>query len=116
MSSKLRYENGRFVSDATPEEREQFRKNAQSFKTAPSAMPSRSGAAGEKKAWDKLDKDMGSYKRLRDEGLQPPSINGCNDLEKRAETKMEVEAGTIMSNDNNRKATEKLLADTKVSN
>tara|TARA_X000000368_G_scaffold37316_2_gene27233 strand:+ start:12409 stop:12762 length:354 start_codon:yes stop_codon:yes gene_type:complete len=113
MGTKLRRENGRFVSDATPEEREAFRRNARSFKTAPSAMPSRSSAAGEKEAWNDLETDMDSYKRLRDDGLQPPSIRGSADLESRAETKMEVESGQIVEDKTTRDQVEKVIKESK---
>lgn len=111
---KLRYVDGRFVCDDTPEEKAAFAEKARSFMVAPSAMPTRSGAAGEKKAWDKLEKDMGAYKRLRDDGLQPSGIRDSADLEKTAETRMEVEAGRTVKNKRVRKATEKLLAEPRV--
>lgn len=43
----------------------------------------------------KLGADLASYKRLRDNGLQPPRIDGCSVLEKHAATKTEVEQGAI---------------------
>ena len=41
------------------------------------------------------DKDMPAYKRLRKNGLQPKQIDGSAELEKRAETKVEVETGRL---------------------
>ena len=38
-------------------------------------------------------RDMHAYKRLRDQGLQPPRIDGCADLEVNATTRFEVESG-----------------------
>ena len=37
--------------------------------------------------------DMDAYKRLRKNGVQPPSINGSAKLESRAEEKHEVNSG-----------------------
>ena len=45
------------------------------------------------KQWDK---DLPAYKRLRQGGHQPPSTDGCADLEARATTAFEIEAGEIM--------------------
>jgi hypothetical protein len=110
---KLRYVDGRFVCDDTPAERAAFAEKARSLMVAPSAMPTRSGAAGEKKAWDKLEKDRDAYKRLRDDGLQPSGIRDSAELEKTAETRMEIEAGRVVRDRRSRKATEKLLAESK---
>lgn len=41
------------------------------------------------------DKDMPAYKRLRKNGLQPKQIDGSAEIEKRAETKVEVETGRL---------------------
>ena len=112
--SELRWENNRWVCDDTPEEKAAFAENTRTLMIAPSALITRSGAAGEKKAWNKLDKDMGAYKRLRDDGLQPTGIRDSADLEKTAETRMEIEAGHVVKNKRVRKATEKLLAEPKV--
>ena len=112
--SELRFVDGRWVCDDTPEERAAFAENARSLMIAPSALVTRSGAAGEKKAWTKLEKDRDAYKRLRDDGLQPTGIRDSADLEKTAETRMEIEAGHVVKNKRSRKATEKLLAEAKV--
>ena len=111
---ELRFVDGHFVCDDTPEEKAAFAEKARSLMVAPSAMVTRSGAAGEKKAWNKLEKDMGAYKRLRDNGVQTSGIRDSADLENTAETKMEVEAGRTVKNRRVRKATEKLLAESKV--
>lgn len=42
-----------------------------------------------------LTRDREAYHRLRMEGLQPKSVNGSADLEKRADTKFEVESGRL---------------------
>lgn len=43
-----------------------------------------------------LDKDRPAYKRMRDEGLQPKSLKGAAEIEKRATTRFEVESGRIL--------------------
>lgn len=43
-----------------------------------------------------LDKDRPAYKRLKDEGLQPARMKGAADLERRAQSKFEIEAGRIL--------------------
>jgi hypothetical protein len=93
---ELRYVDGRWVCDATPEEKAAFSESARSLRVAPSAMVTRSGAGADKKAWAKMDKDMPAYKRLRDEGLQPPSVRGSADLEARAENKADI-AGAVVA-------------------
>lgn len=41
------------------------------------------------------DKDMPAYKRLRQDGTQPRSIDGCAELETRASTRLEIEQGHV---------------------
>jgi hypothetical protein len=64
-----------------------------------SATPSRRAGASHarwvndtEKRWHK---DMDAYRRLVRDGLQPPKIDGCAEVEKRAETKSEVESGRV---------------------
>lgn len=65
---------------------------------APSAMPTRKREAmAEKKMESQWELDRPAYKRLRKNGLQPPQIKGCAELEKKAATKFEVESGRILS-------------------
>lgn len=45
------------------------------------------------KRWDR---DMPAYQRLRANGLQPPKIDGCHQLEQRAHSQMEVEMGHLI--------------------
>ena len=40
---------------------------------------------------------MAAYKRLRAEGLQPPSIDGSSRLEKHAGASHEVQAGQVLT-------------------
>lgn len=40
--------------------------------------------------------DREAYRRLRANGLQPPSIRGSAHLERHAETRFEVETGTVV--------------------
>lgn len=41
------------------------------------------------------NKDMPAYKRLRKEGLQPKSVDGAANLEKKAKHEWQVETGII---------------------
>jgi len=41
-------------------------------------------------------KDREAYRRLRQNGLQPPRIDGCAVLEKHARTKAEIETGSVI--------------------
>lgn len=41
------------------------------------------------------DSDMGAYKRLRRDGLQPPNIDGARELERKAEHRVQVETGML---------------------
>ena len=113
MSSKLRYENGRFVSDATTEEREAFKENARSFRTTPSATPTRSSVEDFKEGEKQAVKDLDAYKRLRKDGLQPPSLKGASDLESRAKSDFEVSTGHVLKDEKNRKEIDSLLAESK---
>jgi hypothetical protein len=45
-----------------------------------------------------LAADLDAYKRLRREGVQPSQINGCAALEKGAQSHIEIERHTLMSN------------------
>ena len=54
------------------------------------------------------DRDMAAYKRLRSEGLHPPSIDGAADLETRAGNKWEVKAGHIIKEGTRKKAESQL--------
>ena len=79
---------------------------------APSAMPSRNSVTdldATKKAEKAKDADMSAYKRLRESGVQPKSINGSSHLEKHAETKNEIQAGRVYSSDASRKESERLM-------
>lgn len=40
-------------------------------------------------------KDMPAYRRLREDGLQPPRIDGCAELEAKASEKTQVEMGVL---------------------
>ena len=79
---------------------------------APSATPSRNSVIdldATKKAEKAKDADMSAYKRLRESGVQPKSINGSSHLEKHAETKNEIQAGRVYSSDASRKESERLM-------
>lgn len=69
-----------------------------SVQVAPSATPSRNRGAEVVRINEKesgWDVDLPAYKRLRKQGLQPKSIDGCAQLEKHAETKHELEMGHL---------------------
>lgn len=44
---------------------------------------------------NRWSKDMDAYKRLRRDGLQPPQIDGCKQLETNAEIPKQIEMGTL---------------------
>lgn len=63
---------------------------------APSATPSRRGGAFAAKnvaLEQQWDRDMRAYRNLRNDGLQPPQIDGCHALERDARSTIEVEHG-----------------------
>ena len=81
---------------------------------SPSAVPSRNNVidlAATKQAEKDKVADMDAYKRLRQNGVQPPSINGSAKLESRAEENFEVNSGQAFSNANNRKRNKNLIKD-----
>jgi hypothetical protein len=47
----------------------------------------------------KMDADLPAYARLRANGLQPPTTRNSAELEKRANTQMEVEMGKLIAPD-----------------
>jgi hypothetical protein len=52
--------------------------------------------------------DMPAYKRLRQQGLQPRDIDGCAELEARAETVREIEAGQLLTPSQRKQVSEML--------
>ena len=63
---------------------------------ASSAMPSRRNHAASVNATEKRwSKDMDAYKRLRRDGLQPASVDGASNLEKKAEHRSQIETGIL---------------------
>jgi hypothetical protein len=81
---------------------------------SPSAVPSRSGVI-DMEATRKAEKqkvvDMDAYKRLRQNGVQPPSINGSARLEAKAEEKHEVNSGHTFATSSARKRSIGLVKD-----
>lgn len=65
----------------------------QTIAIAASAMPTRSEAARVEKETAKMHKDVAAYKRLRKDGVQPKSVKGAAELERRAGSRWEVETG-----------------------
>lgn len=57
---------------------------------AANSNPARKAVAAREARWNR---DMPAYKRLRDQGLQPPRIDGCADLERDSSTRFEIESG-----------------------
>ena len=49
-----------------------------------------------KKREESWEKDMPAYKALREQGLQPPRIDGSAELASKAETKFEINRGKPM--------------------
>jgi hypothetical protein len=43
----------------------------------------------------RLSEDLAAYKRLRHEGLQPPTNDGCARLESESISRCEIEQGTV---------------------
>jgi hypothetical protein len=73
---------------------------------SPSAVPSRNNMIdfdATKQAEKNKDADMAAYKRLRKDGVQPPSINGSAKLEANAEEKHEVNSGHTFATATSRK-------------
>lgn len=66
----------------------------QTISVSPSAMPTRSDAANINKETAKSHADVAAYRRLRHDGTQPKSVRGAAALEKRADSKWEIETGT----------------------
>ena len=66
---------------------------------APSATPSRGNIdwGGTKRNEKNKEADMAAYKRLRSEGLQPPSIDGSSRLETHAGSSHEIQAGEVLT-------------------
>lgn len=70
-----------------------------SVAVAASATPTRKGGAeaarvnATEKRWEQ---DMPAYRSLRDQGIQPRSIDGAHDLAQRASDKFEIEAGHVL--------------------
>ena len=73
---------------------------------SPSAVPSRNNVIdleATKQAEKEKVADMDAYKRLRKNGVQPPSINGSARLEAKAEEKHEVNSGKTFATATSRK-------------
>lgn len=78
------------------------------------AMPSRQGAryaTARSKAESQLSKDLVAYKSLTESGVQPPQIDGCAELQAKAETKHEVEAGIGLSTQTQRKQLKQVMGE-----
>jgi putative FmdB family regulatory protein len=60
---------------------------------APLSMPTRNSVAETERLTEVMHKDVAAYKRLRKDGVQPKSVKGSAELERRAGSKWEVETG-----------------------
>lgn len=81
---------------------------------APSAAPTRSHGGidmeATKAAERAKDRDMAAFKRLVDQGVTPPQINGSADLELRAESKNEITAGYVAKTKEGRRVADDVLS------
>ncbi len=77
---------------------ESYRDHLLSVGFAASAMPSRRGDVAATEAKEVvLRQDLDSYKRLRQDGLQPKRVDGSARLERHADHRLEVESGHLLS-------------------
>ena len=75
-----------------------------SVSIAPSAMGTRYPQAARAKTKDpSLEKDREAYKRLRKDGEQPKHVEGSAYFEKHASESFEIEMGTIIGDDKDRR-------------
>lgn len=76
-----------------PTQRDHYR----SIAFGASATPGRRAVTVEKDAMEaRWQKDMPAYKRLRQDGLQPPAIDGCSVLEAVATHRKQIEMGALV--------------------
>lgn len=62
-----------------------------------SATPSRRPVAAHNNWRDKrMEQDNAAYRRLRNQGLRPAGIDNCAQMEAKARTRYEIEAGVCM--------------------
>ena len=61
--------------------------------TMPTRHPGSQAVEAREKRWEK---DMPAYKRMRQQGLQPKTIDGAAHIEAKAETRFEVESGQVL--------------------
>ena len=61
--------------------------------TMPTRHPGSQAVEAREKRWEK---DMPAYKRMRQQGLQPKTIDGSAHIEAKAETRFEVESGQVL--------------------
>lgn len=61
------------------------------------ALENRGGAVRAMDAKDKaLDSDLGAYKRLRANGLQPKAIDGSSDVERHVTSQFDIDLGHVV--------------------
>jgi hypothetical protein len=87
----------------TEAEKKAFAEKVRSLSFSTGAANSKGDNRGAER---RLGRDMDAYKRLRDDGLQPPGIRGSGDLEARAQSSVEVETGEFAKTDRQRRVME----------
>lgn len=84
-----------------------------SVSISPAATPTRSPNAARINATEKRwEKDHAAYRALRKDGIQPKTSVGAAELQARAESKVEIESGTVLNKQ--QKATYEHLIETDV--
>lgn len=79
-----------------PDCRLTYREHLLSVGIGADALPTRSPNANYQKVRTKRwERDMGAYKRLRDDGLNPPAIDGAALREKQGKDRYDVEARPV---------------------
>lgn len=83
------------------------------FSIAASALPTRGSSTvaqleAKERQWAR---DMPAYRSMRQQGLQPKSIDGAADLAARASTEMEIESGHLLPTKKQQQTARSVLED-----
>lgn len=82
-----------------------------SFGIGAGALPNkRPGVSAMDKKQSRWDRDGDAYKRLKAEGISPPSIDGCHQMEQTAATKEQIETARVRATTTQDDAKVKFLA------
>lgn len=85
-----------------------------SISVAASACPSREGGRyaahvnAKEKRWHK---DHAAVRALKKDGIVPRRVDGCHDLVQQAETRVEIEAGTVLKTKKQREQLKAVMPD-----